>query len=421
MRQFAVGVLTLTLGPLAACAAPVEHSDVALDRVDGARSTADALAVEDVVTPTDSADDAQDTDAVEVDADTLDDGSMDAVSFDAMDDVRRADAGRDVADARTVDARAGEPIPASRLALLEERVGYGRNARGGQGGTLCRVRTLANAGAGSLRECVTGDAPRWVIFDVSGTIALTDFLNVGSFKTIDGRGANITLSGRSLWLDAAQHVIVENITITNSVIPPGLTFGGDAFTIFDGAHDIWLDHVSASNSEDGLVDIVEGATDITISWSRFSNHSKVMLIGSSGTDTRTRNSRVTLHHNFFDRTVQRHPRLRHGTVHAFNNVLRQWQSYGMSSTWDAMLLSERNVFDASASEPRAIITTSVGDPEPRGNARSANDRLLNGATVEANNAARVLAPTYPYRADVADTALQTRVQSGAGWRNVTGL
>lgn len=419
MRHFAVGVFALALGPLAACAAPSERADVLLDRADraaDARSTEDAASVEDSASDAEPLDAAVESDVVSLDADTID-----ADTIDAMADGRSTDATRDALDGRASDARAGEPVPASRLALLDERVGYGRNARGGQGGTLCRVRTLANAGAGSLRECVTGDVPRWVIFDVSGTINLTDFLRVGSFKTIDGRGANITIAGRSLWLDAAQHVIIENVTITSSVIPPGLAFGGDALTIFDGAHDLWIDHVSTSDCEDGLIDIVEGATDITVSWSRFSNQSKVMLIGSSGTDTRTRNSRVTLHHNFFDRTVQRHPRLRHGTVHAFNNVLRQWQSYGMSSTWDAMLLSERNVFDASASETRAVLTTSVGDPEPRGNARSSNDRLLNGATFEANNPARVLAPTYPYRAETADAALQTRVQAGAGRRNVTGL
>ncbi|MDP3276930.1 MAG: hypothetical protein Q8Q09_17155 [Deltaproteobacteria bacterium] len=348
------------------------------------------------------------------------DGAIeDSQALPAMDaeglDVR--DAGRDVAADRVTDARSGEAIPAARLALLRDRVGFGRNARGGEGGSLCRVRSLANSGAGTLRECVTGPTPRWVVFDVSGTIQLTDFLRIGSFKTVDGRGANVTIAGRALWLDGAEHVILANLTLTRSVIPAGLGFGGDAITMFGAAHDVWVDHCTLSDSEDGLIDMVEGATDITISWSRFQNHSKVMLVGLGGTDTAARNSRITIHHSFFDRTVQRHPRTRFGRVHAFNNFFRQWGSYGISSTWDALVFSERNVYEAGPST-RALVTD-LGDGEPRGNARSSGDRMLNGAVVESNNATRVLTPTYLYTAETADSALQARVQAGAGRRDVS--
>ena len=57
---------------------------------------------------------------------------------------------------------------------------------------------------------------------------------------------------------------------------------------------------------------------------------------------------MTLHHNLFDGTAQRHPLIRNATVHAYNNVLRDWTLYGMQSSTNASLWSQANVFQAAA-------------------------------------------------------------------------
>ena len=59
-------------------------------------------------------------------------------------------------DAEALDA--GNSAPAWED-ILNNRVGFGRNARGGQGGAVCWVENLNNSGTGSLRECVTGSTP----------------------------------------------------------------------------------------------------------------------------------------------------------------------------------------------------------------------------------------------------------------------
>jgi pectate lyase len=104
-------------------------------------------------------------------------------------------------------------LPANELwreQLLNQRVGFGRNATGGAGGTLCTVSNLNDSGAGSLRACLTASGPQWIIFSVSGTITLSSQIHMrgalgNNDKTIDGRGQNITINGGS-----SLHTILLN-------------------------------------------------------------------------------------------------------------------------------------------------------------------------------------------------------------------
>src|SRR5262245_295910 len=112
-------------------------------------------------------------------------------------------------------------LPSSELwreGLINNVVGFGQNTTGGAGGSLCRVTNLANSGTGSLRACAEHTDPQWIVFDVSGTINLSSEIRIKSNKTIDGRGANITVSGRGFFVGGtvpAQNVIIHNIKIDN--------------------------------------------------------------------------------------------------------------------------------------------------------------------------------------------------------------
>ena len=91
---------------------------------------------------------------------------------------------------------------------------------------------------------------------------------------------------------------------------------------------IWVDHCKFSDgtcndmirnyNHDGAFDIKHGK-NITVSWIYFTNHDKVMLVGSNDTDYKTASDRqITLHHIYFYKTTQRMPRTRGTQMHIYN-------------------------------------------------------------------------------------------------------
>jgi pectate lyase len=297
------------------------------------------------------------------------------------------------------------------VAPLPVPVGFGRATTGGAGGAVCRVTSLADAGTGTLRDCASRAAAHWVLFDVSGEILLKSMVNVASNKTIDGRGRKVRLKNYGLRLYNVRNVVIENLQFED-----GAGDNEDAIQIFGGTQHVVIDHCSLSRFTDGLLDITRQATDVTVSWNRFYDHDKVMLIGASVEDTADSVIRVTLHHNAFIDTVQRHPRLRYGRVHAYNNYYKNWDSYGIGASQDGQVLSEANIFEAGAN--RTAVQSKVGeDPRP-GFVKSSGDWKLNGAVIAEREPTKVFNPrsTYGYTAEKADSALRSRLQSTTGWQ-----
>ncbi|KAK6126057.1 hypothetical protein DH2020_040171 [Rehmannia glutinosa] len=169
--------------------------------------------------------------------------------------------------------------------------------------------------------------PLWIIFEVSGTIELSSYLSVSSYKTIDGRGQRIKLTGKGLRLKECEHVIICNL-----VFEGGRGHDVDGIQIKPNSNHIWIDRCSLSDYDDGLIDITRGSSDITISRCYFANHDKTMLIGADPSHTGDRCMRVTIHHCFFDGTRQRHPRVRFGKVHLYNNYTRNWGIYAVCAS-----------------------------------------------------------------------------------------
>lgn len=292
--------------------------------------------------------------------------------------------------------------------LLDERVGYGRNATGGQGGTVCTVTNTNDSGAGSLRDCVEGSGRVWVRFAVDGDITLNSNVIVPSYTTIDARGRYVRIYGAGLRIDGVNDVIV-----TNLIFKEGNGDGdNDAVKIINGADDVWLHHNSFSNYGDGLVDITLQSTDITVSWCKFSHHDKTMLISASVDHTDDTVIEVTLHHNWFTQTEQRHPRLRYGKVHAFNNYFDGWGKYGMGCSQKGQCLSEGNIFEPD-DDTDAIVKV-VGEDPDYGKVKSVDDWLIGGATVQENGTVWDPSDHYSYTVETADESLRSDIENSAG-------
>jgi pectate lyase len=104
---------------------------------------------------------------------------------------------------------------------------------------------------------------------------------------------------------------------------------------------------------DGEVDITNASDLVTVSYNRFLDHDKVMLIGSSDSATADRNKlRVTMHHNLFDGVGQRGPRVRFGKVHVYNNYYRPKNvdtfQYSLGVRRESAIFAENNFFRTDA-------------------------------------------------------------------------
>ena len=239
--------------------------------------------------------------------------------------------------------------------LLAGREGYGRGATGGLGGQFAMVTSNANNGPGTLRAILKSTTgPLWVRFASDMDIDLSAGIAIPSNITIDGRGRRVTIRNYGLEVvPPNQNIIVTHLTIDGRFATKQVGFN------IAGARDIWADHLDLSRFIDRLINVKAGATDVTLSWIKFHDHNKVMLFNNS-TDAnmfiawdRDSASRVTLHHCWFVDTVQRDPRATYGVYDVYNNLLENWDYYGMSFSLEARAHVNGNIFVNSAARPCA--------------------------------------------------------------------
>jgi pectate lyase len=204
---------------------------------------------------------------------------------------------------------------------------------GGKGGKVVTVTTLADLQASM-------DSNDALIILLSGTFDLGGMTPLRSNKTLIGqKGARMINGGLELY--KRQNVIIRNIIFADAP--------DDTMKINQNTHHIWVDHCDFTNAQDGLFDITRQTSFITVSYNHFYQHSKTMLIGHSDDETAdTGYLKTSVHHNWFDGTEQRHPRVRFGEVHVFNNYFLNNALYAVASTMEADVVMESNYFEGVA-------------------------------------------------------------------------
>ena len=144
---------------------------------------------------------------------------------------------------------------------------------------------------------------------------------------------------------------------------------GDLVTIKgEDIKNIWVDHCTFIKSADGLLDMTNGATNITVSWcilgdptksrnrkdgnssKKSTTHHKVMLIGAGdhsdgGSDEeRDMKVQITIHHCWFPGN-SRNPRIRYARpIHLYNNFYDQNSMYTIAARQKTISLSENSFF-----------------------------------------------------------------------------
>lgn len=303
--------------------------------------------------------------------------------------------------------------------LAGQAEGFGRFAIGGMHGSVYFVTSLDDSGPGTLREGCKQKEPLWIVFEVSGTIQLSSYLRVSSYKTIDGRGQRIKLMGKGLQLKECEHVIINNLEFEG-----GRGHDVDGIQIKPNSRHIWIDRCSLSDYDDGLIDITRGSTDITVSRCHFFNHDKTMLIGADPSNVGDRRMKVTIHHCFFDGTNQRHPRVRFGKVHLYNNYTRNWGIYAVCASVESQILSQYNIYEAGNKKVAfKYLTEKAADREEHssGCIHSEGDLFLNGAQAPQQGPENVFKAHefYPtWTMEPPTDALREIIQLCSGWQNI---
>lgn len=253
----------------------------------------------------------------------------------------------------------------NRQQLADCGIGFGADAMGGKGGQIYIVtdssdRNAANPTPGTLRHAVIQTEPLWITFSSDMTIKLKAELIVNSFKTIDGRGHSVHVTGGGcITLQYVSNVIIHNIHVhhckpagnTNVASSPTHVgwrgkSDGDGISLF-GARKVWIDHCSLSYCADGLIDAIMGSTGITISNNYFAHHDEVMLLGHDDKYLPDSGMQVTIAFNHFgEALVQRMPRCRRGYIHVVNNDFTQWEMYAIGGSANPTINSQGNRYTA---------------------------------------------------------------------------
>ncbi|KAF5726803.1 pectate lyase [Tripterygium wilfordii] len=289
----------------------------------------------------------------------------------------------------------------NRKRLADCALGFGRKTIGGKMGRIYVVTDASDSDMvhpkpGTLRHAVIQKEPLWIIFARSMIIRLNQELIMTSDKTIDARGANVHIAhGAGLTLQFIKNVIIHGLHIHDIVSGNGGLIAdsvdhygirtqsdGDAISIFGSSH-IWIDHISMSNGKDGLVDIIQGSTAITISNCHMTDHNEVMLFGASDSYSKDQIMQVTVAFNHFGQgLVQRMPRCRWGFVHVVNNDYTHWLMYAIGGSQHPTIISQGNRFIAPPNVNAKQVTKREYSPESVWKSwswRSEGDLMMNGA------------------------------------------
>ncbi|MFB4280467.1 polysaccharide lyase family 1 protein [Nonomuraea sp. MTCD27] len=274
-------------------------------------------------------------------------------------------------------------------------VGWATQGGGTTGGGSAPTTTVSSSSA--LTSALSSGSA--AVIRVSGTISCSGMLRVASNKTVIGN-SGATISGCGFNVSQASNVIIRNLTFRG--------WNDDGINVQYSTR-VWIDHNSFSNGYDGALDIKRASDYVTVSWNKFSSHDKTMLLGhSDGNGSEDRNHlRVTYHHNWFDGTNQRHPRVRFGNpVHVYNNFYGNVGSYGVASTQEAGVLVEGNYFE-NTEDP---FHRGEGS-SPAGSLVARNNHFVNSGSGDQGGSVRSI--PYSYSLDSA-SSVKSIVTGGAG-------
>jgi pectate lyase len=179
-----------------------------------------------------------------------------------------------------------------------------------------------------------------------GDVVIENANNAFSYLTFEGVGTDAVANGWGVRLKAASNIEVNNLGFMNCNSTAGDNVGMQQDNDHIWVHNCDLFYGNAGSDADQIKG--DGALDnktstyITLSYNHFWDNGKASLLGlSEGT---TAGLYITYHHNWFDHSDSRHPRVRYYSAHIYNNYFDGVAKYGSGSTLGSSLFVEGNYF-----------------------------------------------------------------------------
>ena len=160
--------------------------------------------------------------------------------------------------------------------------------------------------------------------------------------TIEGVGDDATVYGFGFLVRNAKSVEFRNIGIMRCM--------DDGISLDTDNSNIWIHHTDVFYGKRGSGDHTkgDGATDVksdskyvTVSYNRYWDTGKTNMFGMK---SESGPNYISYHHNWFDHSDSRHPRVRTMTVHVWNNYFDNCAKYGVGATTGASVFVENNYF-----------------------------------------------------------------------------
>ena len=204
-----------------------------------------------------------------------------------------------------------------------------------------------------------GNDPTPIVFRIIGTVRLSDLDKISSSSegiqvkgksgydemrlTFEGVGDDATVHGFGFLIRKAKGIEFRNFAIMNC-LDDGLSLDTKNQHIWIHNMDMFYGQAGGDSDQakgDGTIDLKGNSQYITIAYNRFWDSGKSSLCGMK---SETNENWITYHHNWFDHSDSRHPRIRTMSVHVYNNYYDGNAKYGVGATTGSSAFVESNYF-----------------------------------------------------------------------------
>lgn len=200
--------------------------------------------------------------------------------------------------------------------------------------------------------------------------------------TIEGVGNDAVIRGFGFLIRNSKSVEIRNLAIM-SCMDDGVSLDTDNSNIWIHHLDVFYGRNKGGDQKkgDGSIDVKSDSKYVTISYNHLWDTGKSCMCGMK---SETGPNYICYHHNWFDHSDSRHPRVRTMSVHVYNNYFDGVAKYCVGSTTASSVFVENNYFN-NAHNPMLISMQGTDTQNGADETNSPTFSKENGGIIKAYN------------------------------------